>query len=78
MLSLLPEDDSVCDTIQKSFYTPEIQKVLSDGMAATDVSLCGKYSELHHSSSPVSRADFDHDILLVTQKFFSIAKLMVL
>lgn len=48
MLLFLPEDDSVHDTIQKSFYTPEIYKGLSDGMTATDISLWSEYSELHH------------------------------
>lgn len=51
MLLFLPEDDSVHDTIQKSFYTPEIYKGLSDGMTATDISLWSEYSELHHSIS---------------------------
>lgn len=74
ILSFLAEDDSVCDTIQKSFYTPEIHKDPSDRMAAMDILLWSKYSELHHSWSHVSRVDFNHEILLVTQKFFNIAK----
>lgn len=51
ILLFLPEDDSVRDTIQKSFYTPEIYKVLSDGMTATDISLWSEHRELHHSIS---------------------------
>lgn len=49
ILSFLPEDDSVCDTIPKLFYTPEIHEVLSAGMAPTDIELWSVHIVLHHS-----------------------------
>lgn len=72
ILSFLPEDDSVCDTIPKLFYTPEIHEVLSAGMAASDILLWSVHTELRQAWSRISWADFDHEILLVAQKKSSI------
>lgn len=48
-LLFLPEDDSVCNTVPKSFYTPGIHKVLSDGRATNGILLWSMHSELHLS-----------------------------
>lgn len=64
ILSFLPEDDSVCDTIPKLFYTPEIHEVLSAGMAATDILLWSA-----HTLSFVS-PDFVFHELTLTMKFY--------
>lgn len=50
-LLFLSGDDWVYNTIPKSFYTPEIHKVLSDGRAVNGISLWSTHSELHLSIS---------------------------
>lgn len=57
---------------QNHFTHQRSMKSFSAGMAATDISLWSVHTELHHSWSRASRADFDHEILLVTQKNSSI------